>query len=295
MSVERANAVHASALARAGLVETPEDLVAFQAFVQGALTSTLAAMCGADATDACIERLSHVLWMASSTVRGVVPTPRRLASSFDPAAGSGPRVRGDRSAPASARAADERDGEAPSGMREVEAPGASSNANRPTLPAPPAPGVPPASASAQSSGRHAIGRLSVPRVPAVLETRAERQPVRGAVLVVSLDTELTPEVERAVGDRRPVVHVRSQADLVRAISSLRATGFTVLVDSMLPSVELPTFVGMCSLLPPATRVLLWAADARQKKRLATSYPIANEWIVCGETTTLVELLIDRED
>lgn len=276
MSIERANAVIAKALERASLAAVPEDLVAFQQFVQGPLTVALASLAGPDAMETVVERLSHVLWMASSTVRSFVPSPRKLATTF------------------------ETEADESSGLRAVDGAsdlGAMNRAKeRPTDPAP-APERP--ARRPMSSGAQSIGRMVAPRpsvtMGAVLETRVERTPARGPVLVTSLDAALLAEVEGVLGERRPAAHVRSQADLVRAIGSLRTTGFSVIVDTALPSVELPTFVGLSSLLPPGTRVVLWGLDPRQKKRMAMLYPIANDWIACDDNGSLRELLIDRDD
>ena len=275
MSPDRAAAIVAMALLRASLDEIPEELAKLEAFVQGPLRGVLESFAGRETMETCLERLSHVLWMASSTVRAQASSPAELAAAFD---------RSER--------------EEPSGLRAVD----------------PSPLVPkPSSASqsgpsiATSSARTAqdvpavrrsptLGRLSMTQVRAgtVLEVSATRAPARGPVLVLSLDSALIKDVERELAGKRTVLRIGSQAELVRGMTTSRAQGFSVVVDAALPSVELSVFASLSSLLPTGTRVVLWGIDARQKKRLCTVFPQANEWIASGEATSVADLLAELD-
>src|SRR5690349_6043263 len=63
------------ALARAGLVDVPEELAGFRGFVEGALDFVVRRTMGPGACELVRERLGHVLWMASSTAPRSVPAP----------------------------------------------------------------------------------------------------------------------------------------------------------------------------------------------------------------------------
>ncbi|MFO0687006.1 MAG: hypothetical protein U0234_33385 [Sandaracinus sp.] len=260
LSIEKANAVIAEALMRASLPDVPEDLDLFARFVRGALTSALLAMTGPATTEACIERISHVLWLASSTIRHVAPTEAELRRTLE----IEPDAR-----------------EEPSGMRSVESPPPGwSNQAVPAarISAPEAPRAP----------RHAptLGRMKpVPapaRAPGVVEIPAPR-PMGPPVLVLSLDPTLRMDAAAQLEGARPTIAIMTQAELVRTINAAYTSGFSVLVDASLPSVDLATFVGLAALLPTGTRVVLWGTDERQKTRLARVFPIASGWTAAGST------------
>jgi hypothetical protein len=270
LSPDRVDDVVSTSLARAGLDAVPEEFGAFQHFVQGPFTATLRTMAGAGASETCIDRLSHVLWMASSSLRARAPSPAELATAFDP----------------------REDREEGSGLRAVDVP---------TQPPPSSPAIrvpSPSSLEPRSSEPRrspTIGRISMSqmRAPTVLEVGASRSPARGPVLVVSLDTSLARELEAELAGQRAVIRIGSSAELVRQMTVLRAQGFSVLIDAALPSVDLSTFAGLSSVLPPSTRVVLWGADERQKKRLVTVFPQASEWLASGSAATPGPLLTER--
>ena len=128
----------------------------------------------------------------------------------------------------------------------------------------------------------------------VREVSAAPAVARGPVLVISLDGALVKQVERELAGARRVVHVASQAELLRAMTAARTQGFAVLVDSALPSVELRVFASYAPMMPAATRVVLWGTDARQVKRLCSVFPQASEWIASGEATSTADLLAERD-
>jgi hypothetical protein len=266
MSPDRAAAVIGAALTLAELDEIPEEFGAFQHFVQNAMKTTLTAIAGPAASETCVERLSHVLWMASSTLRTMAPTPEELARELD--------TREDR--------------EEPSGLRPVEM----TSARLPT----PAPSAPPAREPTAPRRSPTLGRISIAQVrpPGVLEVSAPRSLAPVPVLVVSLDQTLARDLEAELGRHRPVTRIGSSAELVKQVTALRAQGFSVLIDAALPSVDLTTFAGLASLLPPGTRVVLWGSDERQKKRLVKVFPQANDWIASNDARTPGKLLTDPD-
>jgi hypothetical protein len=332
-SPDRVEQVIMTALERAGLPDIPEDLELFRRFVSGALTSTLTSMLGPEATESCVERLGHVLWMASSTVRSVEPTPQSLTTSLSrrgptpaPTPPGPPRA----APPRVARAGEDTPTLSPPAPTARSVPVAPINAARRLDPpsvsgrpyAPPPPPVrrpsdstrgmdppsvsgrsvespssrsmdPPSSSGrpmdppSSSAGRRAptLGRMAPVQVrsASVMEFNAAPGRARGPVLVLTLDPSLVTDVGDKLTGRRDVVKVPSRADFVRILPSVRADGFCVLVDTTLPSIELPVFAGLASLLPEGTRVVLWGADARQKQRLVATFPQAKDWIPSGES------------
>jgi hypothetical protein len=270
MSPDRTARIVALALTSAGLMDVPEDLGAFQSFVQGSLKSTLLTHAGPAVTETCIERLSHVLWMASSTVRAAAPTPAELATIFD---------------------APIWDDE--SGLRTVDSP-PPVPPSKPSAPADPI--MPVSPRRSPTLGRIATVQVkqpppSQPRVSIqeVVGARAPA-PARTAVLVISLDAGFVAETDRELRDVRAVVRIASQAELVRAMTAHRDAGYAVVVDAAMPSVEIGTFAGFASLLPPGTRVVLWGTSAKQKQRLVAVFPQAATWIASGDASSIAALL-----
>ncbi len=256
LSVEKTNAVIADALMRAALPDVPEDLDLFTRFVRGALTASLTALTGPATTEACIERISHVLWLASSTIRHAAPTAAELRRTLE----SEPAPRDDES-----------------GLRSVESPppGWSNQA------------MAAARISATELGRTprsgpTLGRMKPARGGSIVEIQAPA-PEGAPVLVLSLDPTLRAEAAQQLEGVRPTIAIMTQAELVRTINAAYTSGFAVLVDASLPSIDLATFVRLAGLLPAGTRVVLWGTDERQKARLARVFAAASEWTAAGTT------------
>lgn len=257
LSVEKADAVIGEALLRAGLPDVPEDLDLFARFVRGALTAALEALAGPAATEACIERISHVLWLASSTVRHAAPTAAELRRTLE----------------------SEPDRDEASGLRTVESPPPGWN-QQASAAARVSVGDAGRTSEAGRAPRHAptIGRIrpAQARTNSIVEIPAA--PSLGApVLMLSLDPTLRAEATKQLEGVRPTITIMSQAELVRTINAAYESGFGILVDASLPSIDLATFVGLAGLLPSGTRVVLWGMDERQKARLARVFAIASEW------------------
>ncbi|MFO0680880.1 MAG: hypothetical protein U0234_02460 [Sandaracinus sp.] len=103
-----------------------------------------------------------------------------------------------------------------------------------------------------------------------------------SLLVVTLDRALIAQATNEVGGRVPILAVATPVDLARAVSSAGERP-VVLVDTTLPSIDLPTFVGLAPILPPDARVVLWGASPHQLPRLATKFPRMVGWLASGES------------
>lgn len=252
-----ARAVVDRALRAADVGSVPEDVGSFRWFAEGPLRSELGRILGEDEIARVFERLGDVLWMATSDVRalGVARTwARRSTPTEIPSSGTHARIPSD---PVSDR---------DSGVA----------AKRPTIPAP---SSPPAQVPAPRP------RSPVPPAALGLSLRSPRMPAAPtAVLVVSLDPELAAATQQELGGRCPVLTIASPSDLARA-TTRAGDRVVVLVDTMLPSIEVPTFVGLAPILPPGTRVVLWGADERQLARLTTQHAVARDWLGSGEASS----------
>ncbi len=103
-----------------------------------------------------------------------------------------------------------------------------------------------------------------------------------SVLVVTLDRALIAQATHEVAGRVSVIPVATPVDLARAVSTAGERP-VVLVDTTLPSIDLPTFVGLAPILPPDARVVLWGASPHQLPRLAAKFPRMVGWLASGES------------
>ena len=111
------------------------------------------------------------------------------------------------------------------------------------------------------------------------------------VLVITLDPRLVFDTDDGLSGRGRVSRISTAAELAQLAS--RATApLVVVVDSALPSIDLPTFAPISGTLPPGTRVVLWGVDERQKQRLAVMFPAAKNWIASGRAASPAEVILD---
>ncbi len=271
-----------TSLVHARLEVVPEQPEAFRRFVEGALTIGLEQTLGVGAAEMLREQLSHTLRMAA-------PAARRQAT------GTGD---------------DETD--ELSGERTLDALPATSRPSgtaTATL-ALHAPNLFPPRATTHESGtqrkRAAIARVSNPGTLAreprsepsvdVEEIRGPRSGPRAIatdVLVVTLDPRLSAEVETRLRGQSRVVTVVTLAELERELRRLAGQRLAVVLDTGVPSIDLPTFAGVASALPAGTHVVLWGTDDRQKRRLETMYPQARAWVASGAAVSPADLLLDE--
>ncbi len=290
---EPVRALLRAALDRAGIRAIPEDASAFQSFVAGALTITLAERLGEGAAEMVSEQVLHV-------VRLVAPAMRRQATGT------------------------EDDVDELSGERSVEAPSAGARASgagparprpevhRAPLPRSPASSqlspleapvlFPPRSPPHESGTKRKAGaplagtRASSPTPPAGTIAQEQAGPASGAravaaeVLVVTLDPRLVREVETRLSGRSRVSAVVTLAELMQHVGRLAGSRIAVVLDTGVPSIDLPTFASVASALPSRTHVVLWGTDERQKRRVVDMFPQARAWVASGSAESPIELL-----
>lgn len=272
--VERASAVLARALGNAGLVSVPEELDAFRRFTDGPLRFAAERQLRPAEVEGIFELIGHVLWMATSDVQS-----RRAA-----------------------------DVEEESGERSVEGipfrmpvlpptPVPPEGALRPRSEIETAPGMP-----RPKKPSVAIGRVSRPDVPtggvveigpgeSAHDSSSRERPVRLEVLVLTLDPLLVFETDNGLAGRGRVTAIGTAAELARCASAATAR-VVVIVDSALPSIDLPTFAPISGSLPPGTQIILWGVDERQKQRLSVMFPAAKDWIASGRAASPAEVILD---
>jgi hypothetical protein len=277
---ERAEVVLTTALTYAGLPVVPEDLEAFRRFTEGALLVAVGEHLSPTENEAIFELVRHVLWMATSDVQSRNPP------------------------------SDAEEKEEGSGQRFVDA----LPFRMPELPPTPIPdtGSSPAISAeevdtAQLSpvrerrGSVTLGRVARPAAPrgGVIEIgpndspdgTSRRRPVSLEVLVLTLDPQLVFETDNGLDGRGRVTAIGTPAELARWASAATAQ-LIVVVDSALPSIDLPTFAPISGSLPPGTRIVLWGVDERQKHRLSVMFPAAKDWIASGRAASPAEVILD---
>jgi hypothetical protein len=74
----------------------------------------------------------------------------------------------------------------------------------------------------------------------------------------------------------PVRSIGEPTELPGAVATAGAR-IVVIFDAALPSIDVPTLVGLMPILPASTRVVLWGTTTRQRDRLATMFPAAASW------------------
>jgi hypothetical protein len=207
-----ADALLGRALALSRRARVPEEIGEFRAFVEDALCVEMRRVLDPVQVTLVLERLGHVLWMATSDVRALnVARDWTGRSSSAPSRESGPP-------------------------------------------------------------RESGSRPRIAPEPLVAPS---------CVLVLTLDAQLVVQTRSEIAGRCPVVSVATPSDLARMVSRAGDRP-VVLVDTALPSIEVPTFVGLCPILPPLACVVLWGADARQLARLGAQFPRAQSWIASAE-------------
>lgn len=278
------------ALLASQLESVPEEVGAFRRFVDGALAASLDRMLGAGAAEMVSEQLSHVL-------RLVAPAMRRQATGTS-----------------------DEDADELSGERSVEsippAPRSSGvGVRRPDIAAalrPPGPAFEePLSApalfrprpSAHESGtqrKSAIARVSSPSLPrgsqpGVDEVRGPRSGARVVareILVVSLDASLALEIDARLGGQSRVTPIATVTELTSTLGRLAGQRIAVVLDTGVPSIDVPTFASLAPSLPAGARVVLWGTDERQKRRLGDMFPEARAWVASNDAESPAELLLE---
>lgn len=250
-------------LARRGAV--PEDAAPFASFVEGPLRTVVVRTLGDASYEVVAERLAHVLLMATSQVRA--------------------KERGD----------DDRDE-----ASQVRLADAARDARALDEPVDATPLPPPPRIGAQTLGR----LIAAPRANAIVEhdarpigrprTQDTVRPPRNAptrVLLATLDPLLVTETEARLAGRSAVFAVGTTVELSAQIA-IAGGRVAVVIDTALPSIDVPSFAALASTFPPGTPVVLWGMSDRQKQRLVTVFPIAESWIASGVAASPADLLVD---
>jgi hypothetical protein len=286
VSPTAASNILAEALKRASLRAVPEDSAGFRQFCEGPFRAVARSALGDD-VQIVFERLGHVLWMATSDVQALNAarewSERPSGTHLAPQPDSRP--------PASGNARES----GPS----LKAPTLRA---RPSIPTP----RPLASRTATTIGAMPAVTANGPRDPSPPSSRTAplppiATPVRASptvaspssVLVVTLDPQLIDDVERELAARSRVKSIRSVADLAAAAETADAR-CVVVIDTALPSIDLPTFARLRAMLPREARVVLWGVALHQQQRLASMFPEAASWIPSGAAASAGRFVLDLE-
>lgn len=276
VSPDAAQGVIATALLAAGRATIPEDAPPFAAFLDGSLRATVVAMLGPEALDIVNARLSHVVRMAQSQVLS-----KRMQETIAP--------------PPGARADDELWEEdsairmTPAGLEAAET-GRRSALDTARPPEP----FRPHDAARPAEARVAPGARGGPDTVRPVHLERSADPARAAaaapsmVLVLSLDPLLVADVGLQLQSSR-VLAISSMNDLLA-----RATGVAgrvaIVVDTALPTIDVPTVASLAPALPREATIVLWGMSERQKERLVAVFPVCRDWIASGASGSVADLL-----
>jgi hypothetical protein len=292
------------ALIQARLETIPEDADGFGRFVGGALTVAIERSFGAGAADTVREQLAHVLALVAPAVaRKATGTGdddaddlsgERIVDSFPVS----PRTSDVISRPTKAR---------PDIAAALHAPPSVRMPGPDAMPLE-APILFPPRATSFESGtqqKRALARVTRDPSESMRASRPGVEEVHGPksgpralatdVVVVSLDPRLAAEVEGRLHGRSRVVGVVTVAELMIALAGAKGGRVAVVLDTGVPSIDVPTFVSLEAALPASTHVILWGTDPRHKARLVAMFPQVRAWVASGSAESPVELLLTESE
>jgi hypothetical protein len=64
----------------------------------------------------------------------------------------------------------------------------------------------------------------------------------------------------------------------------------IVIDTALPSIDVPTVAALASSFPKGTTVVLWGMTEKQKERLVSVFPVSATWIASGAAASPDEIL-----
>lgn len=291
------------ALSAAGLEAVPEEVSAFRAFCHGPFRRVTVQSIGTP--EQVFERVGHLLSMATgdASIMEVArswsspsPAPRgaREAERDEDSgvrhldANGVPRTSASDSGPRSMKSSPTPGDEAqPERADRISDPGDESAGAYRSERVGSSPSLPATASTTNTLGRmRAVGsRGSQPRtdgrtdahgetLPALMAVRPRVAPT--TVLVFSLDPRFVSEVRQELITECPVRSIGEPTELPGAVATAGAR-IVVIFDAALPSIDVPTLVGLMPILPASTRVVLWGTTTRQRDRLATMFPAAASW------------------
>jgi hypothetical protein len=80
-------------------------------------------------------------------------------------------------------------------------------------------------------------------------------------------------------------------ELVQALSSIKGR-VAIIIDTGVPSIDVPTIASLGDRIPRHAHVVLWGTDERQKKRLIGMFPQVARWVASGAAESAVDVLLD---
>jgi hypothetical protein len=284
--VERVVAMSLSAARRTAI---PEDIPPFTAFVEGPLRNVVVQQLGHAEYEVVSERIAHVLHMATSQIGGRNPTSPSATHAVVSADVEGEYWEEDSQVRLSSGASSER------AELELELDEPAFRMPAPDPREPERVTIPERTSSpaASPSGGRAIGRILTPgpRPAARAKTPDTLRPPAAApacVIVLSLDPMLVIETESRMRESR-VLCIDSTEALLAATSRARGR-VAIVLDTALPSIDVPTVAALAGAFPATTTVVLWGMSERQKDRLVSMFPIASAWIAGGVAASPADVL-----
>jgi hypothetical protein len=292
-SEEQARRLLAMALSAASRSTVPEDAPPFAAFVEGPLRAVIVQSIGLSEYDVVAQRLAHVVKMANSIV-----SKRPDISSSNPPTwddDSSVRVTGAPPPPAEPRYPES----TPRPIRRETAQ---------PMPAVPPPAKVPNDAMRlgrvarptrdrldvreEGSGSNDIERIlgtGVPRKTPTGEQPVPAAPRPALVLVLSLDPVFAADTEARAKGRSRVTSISSMHELLDAVARGKEP-IAIVIDTALPSIDVPTVAALASSFPKGTTVVLWGMTEKQKERLVSVFPVSATWIASGAAASPDEIL-----
>lgn len=161
--------------------------------------------------------------------------------------------------------------------------------------------TPPPAPTSRVSPTPAARFTPLPPSPTPVRTISSNPPERApsspprrvptAVLVLTLDTRLPSSIRTQMAGQCPVRTIGTPGELATSIGTAGPRP-VVLVDTALPSIDVPTFAGLAPILPAGARVVLWGAAPRQQERLAVMFPHAATWVASGHAADAGQFILE---
>jgi len=99
------------------------------------------------------------------------------------------------------------------------------------------------------------------------------------VLALTLDPLLVADVQTRFPASR-VLSISSMHALLAQLSTAHLR-LTIVIDTVLPSIDVPTVASLATAIPDSALVVLWGMSERQKERLVALFPIARTWVAAS--------------